>query len=305
MWIIKNRIIFYVISVILLVGSLGAVATWGLELGIDFKGGSLLEVTYPSGRPDIATVEARLAAAEGELKLGAYVMRPIGTNDISIKSRLLSETDRATLSAVLSDNGALQTEVKRFTSVGPLIGAEAKKNAFWSISLVVLCIILYITFVFRKVSRPVASWKYGVTAIVALAHDVIIPTGVFAFLGHYLGYEVDALFVTALLVILGFSIHDTIVVFDRVRENLRRANSLKTSEDFEKVVGESVGQTVVRSINTSLTTIIALAILYVFGAEATKHFSLTLMIGIAIGTYSSIFIASALLVTLERLQKKN
>jgi preprotein translocase subunit SecF len=189
-------------------------------------------------------------------------------------------------------------------SIGPLIGKEAAQKAFISIILVILCIVLFITFAFRHVSKPVQSWKYGLMAIIALAHDVIIPTGVFSILGHYLGYEVDTLFVTALLVILGFSIHDTIVVYDRIRENLKNDNTDRTKKDFETIVGESVNQTFVRSINTSMTTILALFVLYFLGPEATKHFSLALIIGVFIGTYSSIFIASALLVTVQKFQAK-
>ena len=163
---------------------------------------------------------------------------------------------------------------------------------------------LFITFAFRHVSKPVASWKYGVVAIIALIHDVIVPTGAFALLGHFLGYEMDALFVTALLVILGFSVHDTIVVFDRTRENLRHSNESRNKKDFETIVGESVSQTFTRSINTSLTVLLSLLVLYFFGPETTRNFSLALLIGITAGTYSSIFIGSPLLVTLEKYQEK-
>jgi preprotein translocase subunit SecF len=185
-----------------------------------------------------------------------------------------------------------------------LIGKEAAEKAIISIILVILCIVLFITFAFRKVSKPVQSWKYGLMAIIALAHDVIIPAGVFSILGHFKGYEVDTLFVTALLVILGFSIHDTIVVYDRIRENLSDSIKANDKKTFETIVGESVRQTFVRSINTSMTTILALFVLYFLGPQATEHFSLALIIGVAIGTYSSIFIASALLVTIEKVQKK-
>ncbi len=166
-----------------------------------------------------------------------------------------------------------------------------------------LAIVIFITFVFRKVSKPVASWKYGLIAIVALAHDVIVPAGVFALLGHFAGIEVDTLFVTALLVVLGFSIHDTIVVFDRIRENLQINTDGHHKKEFETIVGESVNQTFVRSINTSLTTLIAVVVLYFVGAEATKNFSLAMLIGIAAGTYSSIFIGSPLLVTVHKWQE--
>jgi preprotein translocase subunit SecF len=216
----------------------------------------------------------------------------------------VSDKERQQIENVFSDNGKLKIELKKVNSIGPLIGKEAVQKAFISIVLVILCIVLFITFAFRKVSKPVSSWKYGLMAIVALAHDVIIPTGAFSILGHFKGYEVDTLFVTALLVILGFSIHDTIVVYDRIRENLSISHRDNDKKDFETIVGESVSQTFVRSINTSMSTILALVVLYFLGPEATKHFSLALIIGVAIGTYSSIFIASALLVTIEKWQKK-
>ena len=158
-------------------------------------------------------------------------------------------------------------------------------------------IVLFITFAFRRVSKPVSSWKYGLATIVALAHDVIIPTGVFVLLGHFMGVEIDLLFITGLLAILGYSVHDTIVVFDRVRENLRVNAEQNLSEDFEIIVGKSVAQTFGRSINTSLTIFITLLALYLVGSPATKDFAFLLIIGIIIGTYSSIFIASFLLVT--------
>jgi preprotein translocase subunit SecF len=163
---------------------------------------------------------------------------------------------------------------------------------------------VFITFAFRKVSQPVASWKYGLITIFALFHDVLVPTGVFVALGHFYGFEVDTLFVTAILVILGFSVHDTIVVFDRVRENLKHANLSKGKTTFEEVVGASISQTFVRSINTSLTTLLALVVLYFVGPEVTKHFSLALLVGITAGTYSSIFLGSPLLVTVEKWQNK-
>ena len=159
--------------------------------------------------------------------------------------------------------------------------------------MVLLLIVIYITWVFRKVSRPVASWQYGVAAVIALFHDVFIPVGIFSILGHYLGAEIDLLFVTGILTILGFSVHDTIVVFDRIRENLRQSGS----KSFEETVNASINQTMGRSINTSLTVLLTLLAIYVFGGETTKYFSLLLMLGIFFGTYSSIFVASSLLVS--------
>jgi len=304
MTIIKNRIIFYIISSLLGVASLVSLLVWGLELGIDFKGGSVIDVRYTESRLDMNVVKDNLDKLGQEISLGNYVLQPVGETDYSIKSRLVSDKERQQIENVFSNNGASKIELKKVNSIGPLIGKEAAQKAFISIILVLLCIVLFITFAFRKVSEPVKSWKYGLMAIVALAHDVIIPIGVFSVLGHFLGYEVDTLFVTALLVILGFSIHDTIVVYDRIRENLSISHRDNNKKDFETIVGESVSQTFVRSVNTSMSTILALVVLYFLGPEATRHFSLALIIGVAIGTYSSIFIASALLVTIEKVQKK-
>jgi len=304
MFIIKNRKIFYTLSIILLVVSIGSLFVWGLELGIDFKGGSLIEIRYTETKLDQTTIEKNLSTLATEISLGNYVLQSVGDTDYSIKSRLVSDIERQKIENAFSNNGTVKTELKKVNSIGPLIGKEAAQKAYVSIFLVILCIVLFITFAFRKVSKPVSSWKYGLMAIIALAHDVIIPTGVFSIMGHFKGYEVDTLFVTALLVIIGFSIHDTIVVYDRIRENLSDSNKLNDKKSFETIVGESVRQTFVRSINTSMTTILALFVLYFLGPEATKHFSLALIIGVFIGTYSSIFIASALLVTIEKFQKK-
>lgn len=304
MFIIKNRKIFYIFSGVLIIASILSLFVWGLELGIDFKGGSVIEVRYVDARSDVLVIRDNMAKLAGEISLGNYVLQSVGDTDYSIKSRLISDTERQQIENAFSDNGATKIELKKVNSIGPLIGKEAVQKAFISIILVLLCIILFIAFVFRKVSKPVSSWKYGFMAVVALAHDVVIPIGVFSILGHFAGYEVDTLFVTALLVILGFSIHDTIVVYDRIRENLSDSNKLNDKKSFETIVGESVRQTFVRSINTSMTTILALFVLYFLGPEATKHFSLALIIGVFIGTYSSIFIASALLVTIEKFQKK-
>lgn len=304
MFIIKNRKIFYIFSIVLLVTSVVSLFVWGLQLGIDFKGGSVIEVRYTDTKPDANLIEKNIAELSKSIDLGAYVLQSVGDTDYSIKSRLVTDKERQQIQDAFSNNGAINTELKRVNSIGPLIGKEAAQKAIISIILVILCIVLFITFAFRGVSKPVQSWKYGLMAIIALAHDVIIPAGVFSILGHFYGYEVDTLFVTALLVILGFSIHDTIVVYDRIRENLSISHKMNDKKSFETIVGESVSQTFVRSVNTSMSTILALVVLYFLGPEATHHFALALIIGVAVGTYSSIFIASALLVTIDKFQKK-
>ena len=256
MFIVKYRKIFYTLSIVLFAFSIFAVSTWGLNFGIDFKGGSILEVDYPtvaataSTTPVVQNVDS-IRSSIASLNIGESIVRQSGTNGYIIRTKSLSEEERKTLIATLGG------EVKRFDTVGPVLGEELQGKAVWSIVLVILAILIFITFVFRKVSKPVSSWKYGIVAIIALFHDVVIPTGIFAYLGRAGGYEIDALFVTAILVILGFSIHDTIVVFDRTRENLKiDGNSGKKS--FESIVGESVSQTLTRSINTSLTTVLAI-----------------------------------------------
>lgn len=305
MWVIKHRKIFYTFSSILIVASIVSFAVWGLKPGIDFTGGTLIEISYPNNdRPEQKSIVEAISSIDDKASV-----RPFGSNGFIIRMKPIDQKQKSEVMGVLqvntdaklADNTIGSTtskaELKTFDSIGPVLGAEALRKALVSIVLVILGIVLFITFAFRKVSEPVSSWKYGLVAIAALVHDVIIPTGVFSVLGHFAGYEVDTLFVTALLVILGFSVHDTIVVFDRVRENLRLSSARKP---FFEVVGESINQTIVRSINTSLTTLIALLVLYFVGGSATEHFSLALLIGIAAGTYSSIFVGSALLVTIEK-----
>lgn len=293
MFVVKYRKIFYILSAILIAASIASFSIWGLKLGIDFKGGAIVEVVYGGGVP---TQDKVIDAVKG-LNLQESV-RATGSDGYIIKMRDITHAEKLKLDSALmsltQDSGTYNE--KRFDSIGPLLGKESARKSLLSIVLVMLAIVLFIAYAFRHVSRPVSSWKYGIIAIVALMHDVIIPAGVFSVLGHFKGYEVDTLFVTALLVVLGFSVHDTIVVFDRVRENLK--NAIK--KPFEQIVGESISQTFARSINTSLTTLLALVCLYFLGGEATEHFSLALIIGIVAGTYSSIFIGSPLLVTFEK-----
>lgn len=284
----------------MILASFVALGIWGLRAGIDFTGGTLIEVAYPDGRPDQELVAEKLSLIDS-----AASIRPSTTNEgeeeYIVRMKPIDQNEKDAVISALSLDGSSPVVEKNFSSIGPVLGAEALRKSIVSIVLVILAIVLFITFAFRKVAEPVSSWKYGLVAIVALVHDVIIPTGVFAVLGNFAGYEVDTLFVTALLVVLGFSVHDTIVVFDRVRENLRDGSS---SEGFEHVVGKSVSQTFTRSINTSLTTLIALVVLYFVGGPTTEHFALALIIGIAAGTYSSIFIGSPLLVTIEKWGRK-
>jgi preprotein translocase subunit SecF len=316
MFIVKYRSIFYIFSGLLVVGSILAILVWGLNSSIDFKGGSLLEVSYPNGRPSQSIV----IAAVTPLNLSASVI-PSESNEYDIRTTTLTDAQKNSLISILSalepaststmpikigSTTAMATisspgmQVTGFNTIGPTLGSEAAWKSIVAVILVILAIVLFIAWAFRKVSEPVSSWKYGIVAIIDLVHNIMIPLGVFAVLGHLYGYEVDTLFVTALLVVLGFSVHDTIVVFDRIRENLR---TMPGSKPFDEIVGTSINQTFVRSINTSLVVLFALAVLYFIGGAPTQHFSLALIVGIAAGTYASICLGSPLLVTLEKWQK--
>ena len=299
MFIVNHRKIFFSLSVLLIIGSFIAFAMFGLSYGIDFKGGSIVEVSYANGRPTLETAKASL----NTLGLGTYILTPSGDSRFILKTRELKPTEKTSIISVLSQGATNPAVEERSNTIGPTVGNELKNKAFTSIAVVILCIVLFITFAFRKVSFPVASWKYGVATVIALAHDVILPAGVFVIWSHFNGAEIDILFVTALLAILGYSVHDTIVVFDRVREHIKVNQSTKSKETFEETVGKSVTETFGRSINTSLTIFLALASLYFIGGESTRNFSFVLLIGVIAGTYSSIFIASPLLVTLEKMGK--
>jgi preprotein translocase subunit SecF len=299
MFIIKYKKIFFIISAVLVAGAIFSMFSFGLKFGIDFKGGSILEVVYPEdgvehNRPDITAVNQKIK----ELSLGSVLVQPAGEDGFIVRSKELSEAERMSLLNALSLDGSVVMQEKKFNSVGPTMGAELRSKAWVAIATVIIAIILFIAFVFRRVSESgVSSWKYGVIAIIALAHDIIIPAGIFS----ALGYEFDSLFVIALLAILGLSVNDTIVVFDRVRENIKN----KISKDFSETVGMSLKQTFTRSINTSLTTLFVLLTLYFVGPESTQHFALALALGIFFGTYSSIFLASPLLVAVEKFGKTN
>jgi len=288
---------FFILPLILSIVSIAMIAKWGLTPGIDLAGGSLLEVKYPEGRPNVETIRE----ATETLDIGEVRIQPTGEQNIIARQRELSPEEKSELLKILG--ATAKAEEVQFNSIGPSLGAEMVSKAWWAIALVTLSIILFVAFAFRHVSKPVSSWKYGAVSIVTLAHDILIPTGLFAYLGYARGAEVDTLFIVALLTILGISINDTIVIFDRIRENLRLNEEQKKVEPFREVVARSAMQTMARSINTSVTVIIVLLALFVFGPAATKDFALTLIVGMIAGTYSSIFLASPLLVEIERRQK--
>src|SRR6185436_14922952 len=288
MFVINHKKLFIWISIVLVILTVGLLFGFGLKIGIDFKGGALTEVAYTDARPIVEDVQGMVKP----LDIGDVHVQPTGDLGYIIKTRDLTEAERNSLIDALGNGGKSKVELKSFNSIGPSVGKELRSKAIVSIVLVALGIVLFIAFAFRKVSKPVSSWKYGFIAILTLLHDVAIPVGLFTLLSHYRGAEVDTLFVVAVLTVLGLSVSDTIVVFDRIRENLRS----HIGSSFSETVGKSLEQTYARSINTSLTVILALLSLYFFGPESTKYFALMLTAGMFFGTYSSIFLASPLLV---------
>lgn len=293
----KHQSYLFIVPVFFIVASIIALMVWGLKPGIDLAGGSALQVRFEN-RPPVSVVESALRV----LSYGEIRVQSSNENEYLLRQRELSIEEKSALMSRLETLGSV-AEVQ-FTSVGPSIGSEIVRKAWWAFAMVSLSIILFIAFVLRHVSKPVASWKYGVVAIVTLAHDILIPTGLFAYLGYARGAEVGVFFIVAILATLGISINDTIVVFDRIRENLRINEEKKQKQTFGDVVWASVMQTLARSCNTSLTVIIMLVALFVYGPDATQDFSLTLIVGMIAGTYSSIFLASPLLVVWEKWQKK-
>lgn len=291
--IIQNRKYNYIFSGILMVVAILSLIAWGLKLGLDFTGGSLMELKFNINRPDANTITSSL----NTLNLGEIKVQPAATTEVMLRFKDVDENTHQAILAKLNEtfkgeNNQPGFSEERFESVGPIIGKELEQKAWLAIILAAIAIILYIAYAFRKVSKPVESWKFGIAAVVALLHDLLIVVGLFSILGHFLGIEIDGMFITALLTILGFSVHDTIVVFDRTRENL----SKHYSGDFELVFNDSINQTIARSINTSLTTLLVLTCLYFFGGASIANFALALIAGIIIGTYSSIFVASPIVV---------
>jgi preprotein translocase subunit SecF len=290
--IIQKRRYWLGVSLLLLIPGMVALGFWGLDLGIDFRGGSLMTVEFPDTPPNTEAVTNALANTD----VGETTVQPIGDRALVLRMPELSEEKHEEVLAALQAQFPEARELS-FESIGPTLGRELQSKALQALLGVFIMIILFITWAFRRVSQgPVSSWVYGLSAFVAMFHDVLMVIGIFAILGHYFHIQIDSLFVTALLTVLGFSIHDTIVVFDRIRERLLT----HPGESFEESVNVSLNQTLVRSLNTSLTTLFVLATLLLFGGHSIRSFVLALFIGIASGTYSSIFVASPLLVIWER-----
>lgn len=296
--IIQQRKYAYAFSFTVTFFSVVALVLWGLRFGIDFKGGTLLEVQFAvEPTPEVRQVTDVLEP----IGLQSLTVQP--TENHAVLLRYLSSDENAN-DQVLEKLKGLDSEVKQLRTnfIGGSVSGQIEKNAVAGIILAVIGIALYIAWAFRRVSAPVTSWEYGLGAIIALGHDILVTIGVFAVLGKFYGIEVGVPFIAALLTILGYSVNDTIVVYDRIRENLLREHG-KT--DFEETVNRSLNQTLGRSVNTSMTVIITLLAITIFGGESIRYFSLAILVGVTFGTYSSIYVASALLVTRYKMKLRN
>lgn len=282
---VGHRKIFFTISSILLAISVLALIFFGLKLGIDFTGGTMMEIEYSEQTPSNSEVQEKLS----DLDLGEIKIQATGDKGFILRFKDVDESVHQQILTALGD-----VEEKRFESIGPVIGQELTKKAKWTVSLALVAIILYIAWAFRKLSKIAKkgeSWRYGIGALLALFHDVLILLGFFAIIGFLKGVEINTAFITAILTVLGYSVNDTIVIYDRIRENLL----VYRFKNMTEAVNISLNETIVRSLNTSLTTLFVLLCVYLFGGTSIQNFILAMMVGISIGTYSSIAIASQFL----------
>jgi preprotein translocase subunit SecF len=300
---IKQRYLYFGISLLVIIPGIIALILWGLPLGIDFTGGSLLEVQFASGQPPTVTQVTALynefstpgsALYTAGVDISNPVVQPLGTDSLSIRSKEMNNTVKAAIVAAMTDQygGGKDVVIQNFTQVSAAIGKEVAVRAAEAVAAAAIVILVYITIAFRKIQN---AFRYGTAAIIAMLHDILVTVGAEAIIGHFLGWQADSLFLTALLTIIGFSVHDTIVVFDRIREN----SNLYRRVEYETIVNHSIVQTLDRSINTQLTVMMTLLALALFGGTSIRHFVVILLVGVFSGTYSSIFNASPILVVWE------
>lgn len=294
--ILGKRYIFFALSLFLIIPGLIVIAVSGLPLSIDFKGGTMLEVEFASGTlPDTAAV----LSVYNDLGLTDAQVKTTGENSLQIRSSFMSDEARASVVSDLAAKTNDSITVQSFESVGPTIGQEVTSRAILAVAFAALAVILYIWFAFRGVNNAI---RYGICAIIAMFHDVLVVISLTAIGGLLFGWQVDTLFLTALLSVIGFSVQDKVVVFDRIRENSAVLRRL----DFEKLVNHSIVQTLQRSINTQLMTVeFMLLALALFGGVTLREFAIILLIGLFMGTYSSIFIAAPILVIWENGEWRN
>lgn len=291
---LKYRKVYFTFSGILILGAITSLFIYGLKPGIDFTGGSILELEYKTERPSNQIIKEKLT----DFNLGEIYLQPTGEGGIILRMVDISEETHQQIIKKLSEESEI--EELRFESIGPVIGRELKEKTKIVVIFSLLAIVLYIAFSFRRLTWPAKSWQYGLAALIALFHDVLIPLGIFSLLSKFYGIQITIPVVVALLTVLGYSINNTVVVFDRIRENILK----KVGADYEETVNISLNQTLTRSLNTSLTTLFVLLAIFFFGGETLKYFALALILGIVAGTYSSIFLASPTLVAWLKWIKK-
>jgi len=291
---LKFRKIYFVFSAILIIASIVCLSVFSLKPGIDFTGGSILELDYAAERPDNQTIRESL----GDFGLGEFYIQPTGDRGVILRMKDISEDTHQEVLQKLADTGEFQE--LSFESIGPVIGKELKEKTKVVVVLALFAIVLYIAFVFRRLTFPAKSWQYGVASLFILSHDVLIPLAVFSLLGKFYGVEMTIPIICALLTVIGYAINNVVVVYDRLRENLLKARGA----DFEKTVNLAINQTLTRQINTSLTTLFPLLAIFFLGGATLKYFSLALILGILAGTYSSLFLATPLLVIWLKWQKR-
>jgi len=288
---------YFLISLLVIIPGLLSLLFWGLNLGIDFTGGTRITYSFPDNVDSKTVDDVKKVFSDAKIKIDTT---QTSGKELFIRTVPTTTSQDQLLSALLQQKYGPLIKQEEFENIGPVIGKEITQNAFYSIITASILIVLYIAISFRKVPKPASAWRFGVCAIAALIHDVLVLLGLFSLLGHFFHVEIDSLFVTAVLTVIGFSVHDTIVVFDRIRENLLRSGSSM----FAQVVNDSIVQTLSRSLNTSLTAILVLFTLLLFGGDSIRWFVVALLIGIISGTYSSIFNAAPLLVLWQELEQK-
>lgn len=305
MFVIRHRTFFFWLTGLILAGAIASLSIFGLPLSIEFTGGSLVEVSYQAERPSVSEVRDIVH----NLGIEA-VVRESGNNGMTLRTHTLSPSEHDEVLNALSKGGEVALTELRFNSIGPSLGNELALKAVYALLAVTFAIMLYIAWVFRKVSKPVPSWGYGLVVVLMLAIDIIVPAGFFSAYAHFTGAQVDTLIVIALLALMGYCVNDVIVIFDRIREHLkwnaeRQAVDHKVKDEpFEETVGKSITETLGRSINTSVTVALALIAIIIFGAEVTRNFAIVMLVGVVIGTFSSVCRSAPLLIPLAKAFEK-
>lgn len=300
MFVIHHRTFFFWLTGAILAVAIGGLVFLGLPLSIDFTGGSLVEVEYADARPDVVGLKEEVSS----IPLGEISLRESGERGVVLRTRTLSPEEHDAVIALLSQGGTNSLTELRYNSVGPSMGSELAIKALYAIVAVIIVIVLYIAWAFRKVSKPVPSWGYGLIVVLMLTIDIIVPAGFFALFAYFTGAQADILFVVALLALLGYCVNDVIVIFDRIREHLKWNIEKNVEEPFEITIGKSIDETMTRSINTALTVVLALLAIIFWGPEVTRNFALVILVGVVIGTFSSVCRSAPLLVPLAKVFKE-